>query len=85
MMSQKTDDLVFYKTCDLLKPYNKKNISLTMETDIATELEIDSVAVLDLIMEIEDIYAISIPMNLMADIRTIGNLVQAIHDLGGNK
>ncbi len=85
MVTQETDDLVFHKTCDLLKPYNKKNIALTMDTDIATELEIDSVAILDLIMEIEDIYGISIPMNLMADIRTIGNLVRAIHDLGGNK
>jgi acyl carrier protein len=85
MVTQETDDLVFHKTCELLKPYNKKNIPLTTETNIATELEIDSVAVLDLIMEIEDIYGISIPMNLMAEIQTIGNLVQAIHDLGGKK
>jgi len=85
MVSQETNDPVFNKTCDLFKPYNKKNIPLTMDTDIATELEIDSVAILDLIMEVEDNYDISIPMNLMADMRTIGNLVQAISDLGGKK
>ena len=39
----------------------------------------DSVAVLDLIMEVEDDYRISIPMNMLSEIRTIGDLVQTIH------
>ncbi len=85
MVTREKDDLVFHKACELLKPYNKKNLRLTMETDITADLEIDSVAVLDLIMEIEDIYSISIPMNRIADIRTIGDLVQSIHELGGRR
>ena len=73
------DDLVFHKTCTLLEPFNVRNVTLTKDTDIAGDLEIDSVAVLDLIMEVEDDYRISIPMNMLSDIRTIGDLVQTIH------
>jgi acyl carrier protein len=59
---------------ELLKPYNPENKSLTAETDIPAELNIDSVGVLDFIMEVEDKYDIEIPMNAVASIRTIGEL-----------
>ena len=36
-------------------------------------------------MEIEDEYGISFPMNLISEIRTVGNLVDAIHQLSGAK
>lgn len=85
MSTQEQDDLVFRKACELLTPYNRKNISLQMKTHISADLDIDSVAVLDLIMEVEDTYSISIPMNSIAKIQTIGDLVQTIHDLGGGK
>ena len=62
-----------------------RDIELNSGTHISTDLEIDSVAVLDLIMEVEDLYSISIPMNSIANIQTIGDLVQTIHDLGGGK
>lgn len=85
MAAQEKDDLVFHKACEILKPYNRKDISLQKSTHISADLELDSVAVLDLIMEVEDTYGISIPMNSIAKIQTIGDLVQAIHDLGGRK
>ena len=83
MATQDQDNDVFQKACDLLGPYNKKNITLEMNTQISADLEVDSVAVLDLIMEVEDTYNISIPMNSIAKIQTIGDLVHTIHDLGG--
>ena len=83
-MNAKTpDDPVFAKVCELLEPFNKDNIDLSDSTEITVDLEIDSVAVLDMIMEIEDTYDISIAMNQIAEIRTIGELVAAIHELVG--
>lgn len=82
MGTREKDDLVFHKMCELLKPYNRKGIPLHVDTHISIDLDIDSVAVLDLIMEVEDVYGISIPMNSIAEIQTIGDLVQTIHDLG---
>jgi acyl carrier protein len=77
------DDLVLRKVCQKLQQFNVGNLDLTRETDITGDLEIDSVAVLDLIMEVEDEYGISFPMNLLSEIRTVGDLVRAIHKQAG--
>ena len=59
---------------DLLKPFNLENKPLLESTDIPAELNIDSVGVLDFIMEVEDHFDIEIPMNAVANIRTVGEL-----------
>ncbi len=80
-MIQEDDDLVFRKICTLLEPLNEKGIKLTRDTDLVADLEVESVAVLDIVMEIEDTYDISIPVNVISEIRTIGELVDAIHKI----
>ena len=60
--------------CNLLGPYNPEQKTLAAETDIPAELNIDSVGVLDFIMEVEDHFDIEIPMNAVANIRTVGEL-----------
>ena len=65
---------VFEQIREQLVPYNKSGIELTEATDINADLNIDSVAILDLLMNIEDAYEISIPINLLADVRTVGDL-----------
>jgi acyl carrier protein len=59
---------------DLLKPFNLESKILTEATDIPAELNIDSVGVLDFIMEVEDHFDVEIPMNAVANIRTVGEL-----------
>lgn len=78
---QEDDDLVFRKICTLLEPINEKGVKLTRETDFIADLEAESVAVLDVVMEIEDNYDISIPVNVISEIRTVGELVDTIHDI----
>ena len=60
--------------CNLLAPYNPEHKVLNAETDIPAELNIDSVGVLDFIMEVEDHFDIEIPMNVVSGTRTIGDL-----------
>ncbi len=76
---QEDDDLVFRKICSLIEPLNDKGAKLTRDTDLIADLEIDSVAVLDVVMDIEDNYDISIPVNTISEMKTIGELVDAIH------
>lgn len=76
---QEDDDLVFHKIAALLEPLNEKGVKLTRDVDIITDLEIDSVSLLDVVMDIEDNYDISIPVNTISEIKTIGELVDAIH------
>ena len=52
--TSEADKEVFDKLCELLEPFNKKELTLGNDTDISADLEIDSVAVLDFIMEVED-------------------------------
>ena len=66
-----------------LAPYNKNGIELTEATDINADLNIDSVAILDLLMTIEDAYDISIPINLLADVRTVGDLADTVRKMIG--
>jgi acyl carrier protein len=60
--------------CKLLAPFNLENKMLVGSTDIPAELNIDSVGILDFIMEVEDHFDIEIPMNAVSNIRTIGEL-----------
>ena len=64
--------------CALLTPHNKAGIQLTVDTDIPAELNIDSVGVLDFIMDVEDKFDIEIPMNVVAETHTIGDLARVV-------
>ncbi len=74
-------DEIFAKVCELLKPYNPENRPITMQSGIVSDLEVDSVAVFDLVMGLEDHYDVSIPMEMVSDIKTVGELCSAIKQL----
>ena len=78
---QEDNDLVFRKICALLEPLNENGVKLTRDTDLIADLEIDSVSVLDIVMDVEDNYDISIPVNTISETKTIGELVDAIHQI----
>jgi acyl carrier protein len=73
-----TESDITAEICALLSPHNKEGIALKSETDIPAELNIDSVGVLDFIMDVEDKFDIEIPMNVVAETRTIGDLVAVV-------
>ena len=75
----KSIDAVVADLCDMLQQYNKEGIELTAATNLGSELNIDSVEVMDLIMEIEDKFDIDIPINLVSDIERIGDLASLIN------
>ena len=77
-MSAPTESEIYDKICELLKPYNPKNLSIERSSGIMSDLEVDSVAVFDFIMELEDFYDISIPMEMVSDIKTVGELSVAV-------
>jgi acyl carrier protein len=64
--------------CKLLKPFNSNGAVLSAGTDISTDLNIDSVTVMDFVMEVEDHFDIEIPLNLLSETRTIGDLAVVV-------
>lgn len=61
-----------------LQPFARPEQSIDSSTVIMGDLEIDSVAVLDVVMELEEKFDISVPMELMPKITTIGDLASHI-------
>jgi len=51
-------------------------------TDLVDGLGLDSFKVLDLLLEVEDEFDVSVPMNLLADVRTVRDLARCIVELG---
>ena len=53
------------------------------DTNITQELGLDSLAVMNFVMALEDRFDISIPMDRLAGIETVGDLAATIADLKG--
>jgi acyl carrier protein len=69
---------IIEQICKLLEPYNGQKVELKASTDIPLELNIDSVGVMDFIMEVEDHYDIEIPLNVVSETRTIDDLATVV-------
>jgi acyl carrier protein len=74
------DHSIVRELSDLLQKYNKEGIELTADTNLGTDLDIDSVEVMDLIMEIEDKFDIDIPINMVSDIERIQDLANLVSE-----
>ena len=56
-------------------------VTITDSTDIIGDLGMDSLGVMNFVMAIEDFYDISIPLDRIALIQTVGDLMHAVNDL----
>ena len=65
----------------LLEPFNKEGVKLDENTDITSDLQIDSVAVMDFVMELEEKLDISIPVNMLSEVQTIGDLAKVVQEI----
>jgi acyl carrier protein len=75
-----TDD-IFERVAEQIEPFNKKGVELTGATTFATDLEWDSLTVMDFVAAVEDEFDILITMNMQAEIETVGQLVATIRKL----
>jgi acyl carrier protein len=73
-----SDDPLFLEVRPILERYRPGDVVLTPATELSGDLNIDSVAAMDLIMEIEDKFSIDIPMNLVSDLRNVQDLLDVI-------
>ena len=62
-----------------LSKLTSPDAGLTEDSELVTELGLDSFKVLDLLMDIEDEFDISMPVNLLADVHTVRDLATRIH------
>jgi acyl carrier protein len=72
------DDALFREISAILEKYAPAEVELSPATEFSGDLNIDSVAAMDLIMEVEDKFGIDIPMNLVSDLRNLQDLVDVV-------
>jgi acyl carrier protein len=69
---------VMGEICHHLAPFQIGEKPITGATVITKDLAVDSLAVMDMVMEIEDRFDVSIPMNLVAEIYTVDELADTV-------
>ena len=77
---EKVSDLtrVLDEMVPLLQRHNQTGKPIGPGTDLAADLNIDSVAAMDLIMELEERFDIDIPINLVSDMATVDDLARVV-------
>jgi acyl carrier protein len=78
MVMAPPDAQLFREVCAILERYRPAHVQLIPATELSGDLSIDSVAAMDLIMEIEDKFDIDIPINLVSDLRNLQDLLDVI-------
>ena len=56
-------------------------MSFSDDTEIAAGLNLDSLAIMDFVMALEDRYDISIPLDRIAEVKTIRDLIGVVTTL----
>lgn len=65
----------------LVRPYCKQPIELGEATDLINEVGLDSLKVMNLVMQTEDHFDISVPLNILPDVRTVGDFAGQLQKL----
>lgn len=66
---------------EMLSNHVEKGTELTGSTRIMADTNMDSVAVMDFVLDLEDAFDITIPLNRLAEITTVDELVAAVKTL----
>ena len=72
---------ILVQLCEIVKPFVKDRGDLGKDTDLVADLGLDSLQVMNLLVEVEDSFDISIPLNVLSDVRTIGDFVLQLQKL----
>ena len=54
---------------------------INVETDIVADLGLDSLKVMKLVENVEDSFDISVPLNVLPEVRTVGDFAQQIEKI----
>lgn len=66
---------------DLLGEFVGGDRELDEDTDLVSELGLTSLKIMDLLMEIEDRFDVTVPLNRLPEVRTVGDLAAMLERL----
>lgn len=78
---EKTVEEILSDVIPILERFTKPDMEVTADNHLMHDLDLDSVKVMELMMEIEDHFDISIPLNALPDVNTVAELASEIAQL----
>jgi acyl carrier protein len=77
-------DDILAQVIGLIQPLAPEGRRISADTDLVADLEFDSLKVMNLVEQVEDRFDISVPLNILPDIRTVKDFaVQLQRIIGG--
>jgi acyl carrier protein len=74
-------DETYKRVSEQVQAFNTKGVPVTPATRFQHDLEWDSLTVLNFVAEVEDEFDVLIPVNMQAEIETVGQLAEALEKI----
>jgi acyl carrier protein len=75
------DEKILQTVREILRPLVAEDQEINAETDIVADLGLDSLKVMKLVETVEDRFDISVPLNVLPEVRTVGDFVMQIEKI----
>ena len=66
---------------ELIRPFSEPSLKLGEQTSIMNDIGLDSMKVMELVMQVEDHFDVSVPLNILPDVTTIGEFAVQLETL----
>jgi len=80
-MANPSADRFEQDTVEILTRLSRRPIEPTPDKELMADLGFDSLQVLELVGELEDHFNVSVPLNALTHIRTVGQIVDEVRTL----
>lgn len=77
------DAEILKEVLKILTPFVPAGQPVDAATDMVAELGLDSLKVMKIVENVEDSFDISIPLNILPEVRTVGDFVTQIQKITG--
>lgn len=74
-------DRIYEQMCRILRKITGTDKPIEPDVNLIDYLELDSMKVLDVVMEIEDELDVSVPLNNLVDVNTVSELARLVYEL----
>jgi acyl carrier protein len=72
---------IYRQLCLILQNISNSDTPIGPDVNLIDHLELDSMKVLDVVMEIEDELDVSVPLNNLVDVNTVADLARLVYEL----
>ena len=79
------NEKLFKEVTKILTPFVPEGQQLSEETDMIADLGLDSLKVMKIVETVEDSFDISIPLNILPEVRTVGDFAAQIQKITGEE